>query len=190
MSGLFHVDVLTLLAPGEAVHPAALEALRNQGRVHVHHHLVEGRPRPGESRIETIARARNRAKGYGRAHYAAFLDRDVVLPPDGLEKLVLGLIFNAHHAALAINYQAPEPAPAAHVAMGSMMLVRPVLEQIHFRTEPGQCECACCCADLRRMGYAVDYLPGLRAEHLRPARADSTAEAQRTQRRDRGEKRR
>ena len=166
-AGRFPVDVLTPLAPGETVHPRVLEALRDQGRVAVRHHLVEGRPLRGESRVDTIARARNRAKGYGGAHYAVFLDRDVVLPPGGLEKLVLGLIFNPHHAAFAIDYQCSEPAPASHVAMGSMMLVRPVLEQLHFRAEPGRCECACCCADLRRMGYAVDYLPRLRAEHLR-----------------------
>src|SRR5262249_38320271 len=57
--------------------------------------------------------------------------------------------------------------PAAHVAMGAVMFLRPVLQRIRFRSEPGRCECSCCCEDIRKMGYGIDYLPGVRAEHVR-----------------------
>lgn len=163
------VDVLTPLGPGEAVRPRVLEALRDQGRVHLDHHIVRGAaPGPGEPRAAAIARARNLAKCEGTARYALFLDSDVVLPPRGVERLLCGLLFNRHHAALAINYQEEaQGGYSLHVAMGAVLFVRSVLERITFRTEPGLCECYCCCLDLRRMGYRIDYLPGLRAEHLR-----------------------
>lgn len=95
-----------------------------------------------------------------------FLDSDVVLPPRGIERLVFGLFFNRRYAALGINYQDPVVGPSSHVAMGATLFLRPVLERIRFRAEAGKCECLCCCIDLRRMGYHVDYLPRLRAIHL------------------------
>lgn len=162
------VDVLTVLAPGETICEPVLAALQDQGVVTLAHHVVEGGRRPGESRVEAIAGARNRARWHGTAHYALFLDRDVVLPPLGVEQLVFGLICNPRYAALGINYQDEvRTSWAPHVAMGATLFVRPILEQIQFRVEPGTCECYCCCIDIRRMGYGIDYLPGLRAEHLR-----------------------
>ena len=124
---------------------------------------------PGEQRLDAIVRARNRAKQVGTAHYAMFLDDDIVLPPRGIEKLVYALIFNPRYAAIGIDCQALiQPSPwAVHVGMGAVLFIRPILEQIHFRTEPGKCECLCCCEDIRRMGYCIDYLPGVRAEHLK-----------------------
>ena len=160
------VDVLTVIAPGETVAPEVLEALGRQGSVAIRHHLVEGPRAPGEDRVQAIARARNRAKTYGDAHYAMFLDRDVVLPPGGIESLVLALALSPHHAALAICYQDDPPIWSGHIAMGSMLFVRPILEQIHFRADEDFCECFWCCEDLRRLGYRVDYLLGLRARHL------------------------
>jgi hypothetical protein len=164
------VDVLTVLGPGRTIREPVLSALENQGDVALEHYVVEGtHPSPGERRIDAIARARNRAKQLGTAHYAMFLDDDVVLPPSGVEKLVYALIFNPRYAAIGIDYQGlAQPSPwAIHVAMGAVMFIRPILEQIHFRTEPKKCECYCCCEDIRRMGYLIDYLPGLRAEHLK-----------------------
>jgi hypothetical protein len=163
------VDVLTVLGPGRTIGDPVSAALKNQGNVAFEHYVVEGIPTPGELRWDTIARARNRAKQMGTAHYAMFLDDDVVLPPLGIEKLVYALIFNPWYAAVGIDYQElVQPSPGAiHVAMGAILFIRPILEQIHFRTEPNKCECLCCCEDLRRMGYGIDYLPGLRAEHLK-----------------------
>jgi hypothetical protein len=164
------VDVLTVLGPGRAIREPVLAALKNQGNVALEHHVVEGdHPLPGEGRIEAIVRARNRAKQSGTAHYAMFLDDDVVLPPKGIEKLVYALVFNPNYAAIGIDYQNFfQPSPlVVHVAMGAVLFIRPILAQIHFRTEPGKCECLCCCEDIRRMGYCIDYLPGVRAEHLK-----------------------
>ena len=163
------VDVLTVLGPGRTIRDPVRAALKNQGHVALEHYVVEGIPMPGERSCDTIARARNRAKQLGAAHYAMFLDDDVVLPPQGIEKLVYALIFNPWYAAIGLDYQDfVQPSPGAiHVAMGAVLFIRPILERIHFRTEPNKCECLCCCEDLRRMGYGIDYLPGLPAEHLK-----------------------
>jgi hypothetical protein len=141
--------------------------LRYQGQVTIAHHVVEGARLPGETRVAAIARARNRAKQLGQAHYAMFLDRDVILPPHGIEALILGLIFDPRYAAMGINYQEPVPPGTVHVAMGAVLFIRPILEQIQFRAEPNTCECYTCCEDIRRMGYRIDYMPGMRARHLR-----------------------
>jgi hypothetical protein len=162
------VDVLTLLAPGAVIASPVLDALKNQGGVNLEHHVVEGARLPGERRENAIARGRNKAKVWGHAHYALFLDSDVVLPPFGIEQLLYGLLFNPRYAALGINYQDEVHSPwPDHVAMGATLFYRPILERIQFRVEPGVCECYCCCQDIRRMGYLIGYLPGLRAEHLR-----------------------
>jgi hypothetical protein len=161
------VDVLTLLAPGEAIPPPVLAALGDQGAVNLHHHLVRGGGVPGEKRVDTIARARNAAKRHARARFSFFLDRDVVLPPLGIEKLAFGLALNPHHAALGINYQEACASPAPHVAMGAVLFHTEVLQQLDFRSQPGCCECSCCCYDVRQLGYEIDYLPGLRAHHLK-----------------------
>jgi hypothetical protein len=169
------VDVLTVLRPGDAICPPVLEALKNQGGVRLEHYIVEGRRNPGEGRVTAVARARNHAKTRGTAHYALFLDRDVVLPPLGIEALVYGLIFNPRYAALGINYQAEvRSSCAVHVAMGATLFIRLILERIQFRAEGRRCECSCCCADIRRMGYGIDYLPGLRAQHLRRSDVHAT----------------
>jgi hypothetical protein len=162
------VDVLTLLAPGESVPDPAVRALARQGAMRLVAHQVVGRGAPGEDRVQTIARARNAARALGDAPYVLFLDRDVVLPDAGIEHLLIGLFANPQYAALGINYQDPVAGPAIHVAMGCTLFYRSILERLEFRTVPGRCECLCCCEDIRRMGYRIDYLPGLRAEHLKP----------------------
>jgi hypothetical protein len=164
---VLEVDVLTILGTGQHMVPQALDALSCQGHVRLSHHRVPGPRLSGESRVAAIARARNRARRYGTAPLAFFLDRDVVLPPRGIERLAFALHLNPGYAALGINYQGPAPRPAPHVAMGAVLFFRTVLVGIEFRSEPGRCECSCCCADLRRAGYAIDYLPGVEAAHLK-----------------------
>lgn len=165
---MIRIDILTVLAPGECLCPAALEALNHQGNVRLEYFQAEGKRLPGENRVGAITRARNEARRQGSAHYAFFLDRDVVLPPLALEKLAFGLALRPHHAALAANYQDEPPySPAPHVAMGAVLWVRPLLEKLHFRWEPRRCECLCACLDLRKQGYEIDYLPGLRADHAK-----------------------
>jgi len=163
------VDVLTVLGPGQQMLAPTLAALRNQGEVALLHHQVVS-PHPAEcgSAIEAIVRARNDARTRGTAHFAMFLDRDVLLPAGAIEALLYGFLIRPHHAALAIRYLDRDHSLVPfHVAMGATLFYRDVLERIEFRAEPGLCECMVCCNDLRRMGYAIGYLPGLVARHLK-----------------------
>jgi len=164
------VDVLTVLGPDRTIKEPVLEALKNQGDVNLEHYVIEGKPLYfGEDRVATIARARNQAKSFGTSHYVMFLDDDVVLPDKGIEKLAYTLFFNRRYGAVGIDYQdqGHQSLWTIHVAMGAVMFIRPILEKIHFRTEPNKCECYCCCEDIRRMGYLIGYLPGLGAKHLK-----------------------
>ncbi|MBM3242491.1 glycosyltransferase family 2 protein [Candidatus Poribacteria bacterium] len=163
------VDVLTVLGPGRTICEPVLSVLENQGDVELKHHIVDGTPMPGERERDAIVRARNQAKQLGTAHYAMFWDDDVVLPPLGIEKLVYTLIFNPRYVAIGIDYQNfIQTSPwTIHVAMGAVLFIRPILARIRFRHEPDKCECLCCCEDIRRMGYCIGYIPGLRAEHLK-----------------------
>jgi hypothetical protein len=165
---MLSVDVLMVLGEGEEPEPEVLESLDHQGEVRLTLHRVRGPRRdPGESRASAIARARNLAKSHGTCKHAMFLDRDVVLPPLGVQKLLYGLLFHPHHAALGILYQEGTAAWAsAHVAMGATLFHRSILDRLTFRAEPDYCECYCCCMDIRRMGYEIGYHPLLRARHL------------------------
>ncbi len=63
-----------------------------QDEVDVRLHRLEGTPRPEDpNRYETIARARNRAKALGTSPWVMFLDDDVVLGDECLDRLVRGL---------------------------------------------------------------------------------------------------
>jgi hypothetical protein len=164
------VDILTVLGPGRKIHKDVLGALEDQGNVSLKHYVVKGtHPKPRERRATAIARARNLAKSTGDAYYVMFLDDDVVLPPKAIEKLVYTLFFNPQYAAIGIDYQGHNQSSSwsVHVAMGAVMFLRPILEQIQFRTEQGKCECLCCCEDIRKMGYLIDYIPDLQARHLK-----------------------
>jgi len=166
---VIQVDVLTVLGPGRNIREPVLSSLKEQGDVELEHYVVDGIPLPGEWERDAIVRARNRAKQLGTAHYAMFLDDDVVLPPQGIEKLVYTLILNPRYAAIGIDYQdfVQTSSWSVHVAMGAVLFIRPILDRIQFRHEPGKCECLCCCEDIRWMGYCINYLPGVRAEHLK-----------------------
>jgi hypothetical protein len=167
------LDVLTPLKQGHTVHPAVLDALEKQEGVAFRHYIVEGPPRlPGENRFSAIARARNKAKRFGEAHFVLFLDRDIVLPSRGLERLAYTLVFQRRYAALGISCEARcPPLNSRHVGMGAMLVYRSVLDRLSFRTERDICECYFFCEDVRRMGYKVSYLPRLKALHLRDSPA-------------------
>jgi hypothetical protein len=160
------LDILTILAPGESVRPEALAALAAPEGIEIRHYFAEGRRFPGEMRIDAIVRARNAVKQMGEAELAMFLDRDVALPAGAVLRLARMLHEDPSYGALGVDYQSGA-GHAGHVAMGALMFRRAVLDQIRIRAEPGRCECACCCADLRAMGYRVEYAAGLRARHIR-----------------------
>ena len=164
---MFEIDLLTVLAPGEVIRKEAVAALQEQGEVIVHHHFAPGRRHRPESRVQTIARARNVVKAQGDAPLAMFLDRDVILPPGALHALATALSADASYGALGIDYGPLQTSRTPHVAMGAVMFPRKALDRVTFRAEPGRCECQCCCDDLRALGFKVEYLPGYRAGHLK-----------------------
>jgi hypothetical protein len=161
------VDVMTVLAPGQTMAPDARDALQRQGDLLLTHYRLRDARRWGEGKTESIARARNEMKLLGSSPYLMFVDSDVALPPLGIQRLLLGLQMDATYGALGIDYQGMES--GGHVAMGAVLFRRSVLDRIQFRWQPGICECACCCEDVRALGYRMAYLPGLKAKHLRGA---------------------
>jgi hypothetical protein len=54
--------------------------------------------------------------------------------------------------------------------MGATLFRRAALRAIEFRSTAVKCECQCACDDLRAHYIAIDYVPGLNADHVkRPA---------------------
>ncbi|MFO0949821.1 MAG: hypothetical protein U0835_01450 [Isosphaeraceae bacterium] len=154
---------------------AAIEAQENPG-LSVTAYVVAGPAGPGDpNRWAAIARARNHARRVGEAPWVMFVDDDVVLGPGCVARLVAALDSRPEHAALAADYlgesQCDRPSgrglamPSRHVALGATLFRRDVLAFLPFRWAPGRCECLCCAEDLRRAGFAIDYLPGAEASH-------------------------
>jgi hypothetical protein len=148
------------------------------------HRLVGTRLEGDRNRYETIARARNRSKTLGRAPWVMFLDDDVVLEPECTVRLLEALSRKNGFAALGAdsagemsgewqNWDYPR-----HVGMAATLFRRERLTEVTFRSEPGKCECQCCCDDLRREGFGIGYQGGAKAWH-RPDRVavDSTADS-------------
>ena len=98
-----------------------------------------------------------------------YVDDDVVLAPGCIPRLVAGLKARPDHAALAADClgqscpRGDDGTPArssGHVGLGAILFRRDVLAFLPFRSAPGRCECRCCGDDLRRAGFAIDYLDG------------------------------
>jgi hypothetical protein len=99
-----------------------------------------------------------------------FLDDDVALAPGCVRRLWEELQRRPAFGALAADYlgESRADAPARHVAMGATLFRRAALAEIGFRWKAGRCECQCCCDDLRRIGFGIDYVPAAGARHLDP----------------------
>jgi hypothetical protein len=163
------VDVWVLSRDAGPLRPLVQRALATQPGVALRVHRVAGQPHPDDPcRWATIARARNYARRFGVHPWGMFVDDDVVLGEDCLRQLIGGLAARPGYAALGANYlgETWSSRAAPHVAMGATLFRRAALGQIAFRWEPGRCECQCCCDDLRRLGWQIDYLPTARAYHL------------------------
>lgn len=135
---------------------------------------VIGGPLPEDiNRWQTIARARNEAKRLGNSEWIFFLDDDVVLPPGCVSRLQKALERRPAHGALAADYlgEYRPDARTTHVGMGATLFRRSALRAITFRWKPARCECQCCCDDLRRLGYGIDYEPKIKARHLKTSSA-------------------
>jgi hypothetical protein len=133
---------------------------------------ITGPALPGDrSRFETIARARNAGKRLGTTPFVMLLDDDVVLDPGCVARLVEGLRTRQEFAALAADTTGEMEQGwdhwdyPRHVRMTAILFRRERLEALTFRWEPSICDCQCCCADLRRAGHAIGYLPGAVAWH-------------------------
>jgi hypothetical protein len=169
------VDVIVLTRDGAPPPEPVRQAIRRQASplLTVDLHVVTGSNRPDEPiRWATIARKRNAGRRLGKAPFVMFVDDDVILGPGCIARLVEGLKRRPGHAALAADYMGESrpgdtgPLPSPHVGMGATMFRREVLAFLPFRWEEDRCECRCCVDDLRRAGFAIDYLPEARAHHL------------------------
>jgi hypothetical protein len=169
-----HVD-LVVLSRDESALPAEVQrgiAAQTDSRLTIHR--VTGPPRPDDAnRWQTIARARNQGKLMGRSEWLMFLDDDVALAPGCVRRLWEDLQRRPAFGALAADYlgESRADAPPRHVGMGATLFRRAALREIRFRWRPGRCECQCCCDDLRRNGYGIDYIPTVRAIHLNTSRS-------------------
>lgn len=97
-----------------------------------------------------------------------FLDDDVVMTPGCISSLVTELRQRPAYGALGADYlgQARTRRVSPHVSMGATVFRREVLDQVYFEWREKRCECQCCCDDLRRLNWAIDYYPPAKALHL------------------------
>jgi hypothetical protein len=166
------VDLILLSRDLSPPRPDVWRGVGIQDGVRLRVHRVAGTPRPGDSnRWETIARARNGARGLGTAPWVMYLDDDVVLGPGCLAHLVEGLRRRPGFAALGADSAGEMSGGWAHwdypphVGMAATLFRRERLARLTFRWEAAKCECRCCCDDLRRDGFGIGYLPGATAWH-------------------------
>lgn len=163
------VDLIVLTRGAGPLHPEVVRGLRNQHSVQAAVHLVVGQAQPNDScRWETIARARNEGKLQGHAPWLMFVDDDVVLEPRCVSTLGDELSRRPVFAALAADYLGDHQTGeiASHVSMGATLFRREALDEVQFRWCEQRCECQCCCDDLRRLQWAIDYCPAAKARHL------------------------
>jgi hypothetical protein len=163
------VDLILLSRSAGPLNPAVEQGLRNQRGIQLVVHRVVGQPQSSDRcRYETIARARNEGKSCGREPWLLFVDDDVVLESQCISTLVNELRRRPMFAALAADYlgERREREIARHVSMGATLFRRAAVAQISFRWRENRCECQCCCDDVRRLGWAIDYCPAAKARHL------------------------
>ena len=181
MAAASDVDIV-ILSRDDSPLPAEVRAgLEAQRGVRLIVHRVIGTPLPSDAcRWATIARARNAGKSLGRSPWLMFLDDDVRLAPDAVDRLRRGLLANPLFGALAADYlgEAVGSHSTPHVAMGATLFRRSALSRIRFRWTQDRCECQCCCDDLRRQGIGIRYAPEARAWHLPIRKEHPTTEGE------------
>jgi hypothetical protein len=178
------IDLVVLSRDDGPLPPDVERGIRSQQGVDVQVHRVVGTARPGDrNRWDTIVRARNQGKQLGREPWLMFLDDDVVLEENCMATLLTALRKHRYSAAVAADYLQEAATdrldvgwgPNPHVGMGATLFRRAALEWIEFRWQPGQCECQCCCDDLRRQLWTIDYVPHARAWHRKGAAPEHPA---------------
>lgn len=174
-----NVDIVVLSRTDGPLHPEVERGIQLQRGVTVTVHRVTGKVLPGDScRWDAIARGRNKGMARGHAPWLMFLDDDVVLARDCVATLVVELSRRPVYGALAADYlgQAEPGMTPRHVSMGATLFRREALQQIHFRWRAGKCECQCCCDDLRRLHWGIDYSSAAKARHIIIPWVDDAAE--------------
>jgi hypothetical protein len=164
-----NVDVILLTRRDGPLHPVVENGIRAQRGIELVLYRIVGEPRPDDRcRYETIARARNEGRLRGNASWLMFVDDDVVLDPQCAATLVGELSRRSAFGALAADYLGEQVSRriAVHVSMGATLFRREAIQRIHFRWRQDRCECQCCCDDLRRHFWAIDYCPSAKARHL------------------------
>src|SRR4051794_30688065 len=167
--GIPTVDLILLTSNSGPVHPEVEQGLHSQQSVILRIHRVVGSARPEDPcRFETIVRARNEGKCRGNAPWLMFVDDDVVLGPECISVLVNELRRRPVFGALGADYlgEQREGKIAPHVSMGATLFRRAALDEVRFRWQEKRCECQCCCDDLRRRRWAINYCPAAKARHL------------------------
>jgi hypothetical protein len=167
-----HIDLLFLSRDLSPPRRDVWEAIQAQEGVELRVIRITGPVRPGDqSRLETIARARNEGKQKGATPFVMLLDDDVVLGRSCVARLAEGLTRRPEFAALAADSTGSMDQGwdhwdyPRHVGMAAILFRRDQLEALTFRWEPSKCECLCCCDDLRRAGHGIGYQPGAEAWH-------------------------
>lgn len=163
------IDLVVLTRDPRPLHPEVERGIREQHGVQLNVHRVVGSSSAADHcRWDAIARARNAGKSMGNSGWLMFLDDDVVLDPLCVRELFGELTRRPGYAALAADYlgEAESNQIARHVSMGATLFRRAVLSRINFRWRESKCECQCCCDDLRRLRWGIDYLETAQARHL------------------------
>ena len=163
------VDLVILTRHVGPLHPEVERGFRDQRAVQLVVHRVAGSAcADDQNRWDAIARARNEGKLRGSCPWLMFLDDDVVLEPRCIATLLDELGRRPAYAALAADYLGERRLGeiARHVSMGATLFRREALEQLRFTWRDKKCECQCCCDDLRRLHWGIDYCPSAKARHL------------------------
>jgi hypothetical protein len=172
------VNVLVLCRPSTRPSREFIQCIESQQGVSIRIHVGEGtRIASDRNRWETIARGRNHLKQRGTAPWAMFVDDDVLPESRCVETLVRAIKNSRTLAAVAADSAGDQMSHdwSGHVGMAACLFRREILEKIEFRSTDDQCECQCCCDDLRRAGFGIVYLPEARAFHPRTGSNESAS---------------
>jgi hypothetical protein len=163
------IDIVILSRHAGELHSDVERGLGDQREVQLVVHRVIGAPNAGDrARCDVIARARNEGKRRGALPWLMFLDDDVVLDPRCVVSLVEELERRPSYASLGADYLGERRfgRMARHVSLGATLFRRKVLDRFEFAWRGVSCECQCCCDDLRRMHWRIDYSASAQAHHL------------------------
>lgn len=163
------IDIVILSRQAGELHPDVERGLYEQCEVQlVVHRIIGQRKAADRSRCDAIARARNEGKLCGSSPWLMFLDDDVVLGPRCVAQLAEELERHPGLAALGADYLGERRITrrSRHVSLGATLFRRAALDQIQFVWRGGSCECQCCCDDLRRLRWEIDYSLSAQARHL------------------------